>query len=203
MSYFKKLLLIPFLAVFVCVGCSSTGPDNGEMTVENYMPLAVGNSWTYRHISVDTIYGGGVDTSYRTEVIDESFQWNGHTVFKKHNVGSLSIFYWLYENGESHTYYYEEPSDTGYYVVFLSEPLTTDNEWNTSNDPGNSYTASIEDVGISISLPAGIFNNCIKVKWPGNNVYYIYAPGIGEIKRYHDEIYGNHTYELTSYTINN
>jgi len=99
-----------------------------------------------------------------------------------------------------------DPVDTGYCFSFLSEPLEVANEWNVSTDPMYSGTANVENVGVSLSVAAEVFDNCIKVAWPTDedyDCYFIYAPGVGLVKNYHDEIYGNHTYELTSYTISN
>jgi len=207
MMYFKKFFLIPMFTLLIFVGCGSddtTGPDNGDMSIENYMPLAVGNSWTHRYIDDNSlVIPDHIDTGYSTRVIDESFSWRNYTVYKKHMVGSQGIFYWLYVNGETHTYYYEEPSDTGYYFIFLSEPLEVGNEWIVSTDPMSSNTARIENVNVGISVPAGIFNNCIRVKWPGDNAYDIYAPGVGLIKSYYEDATGSSTEELTEYIINN
>ncbi len=175
MRYFKKLLLIPVLALFICVGCSSdetTGPANGEMTIENYMPLAVGNWWDYNTAAWLQ------DTTIVKMRITEDDTWNDKKIYKVDLY--YAYFNWLIYYESELRGYYGYPSDTTDYWVFLKEPIEVGNKW-CSGTIEQRDTFEIVEINKTIYVQAGIFENCIKISSTFNEVF-DYAPGVGIIR---------------------
>jgi len=65
--------------------------------------------------------------------------------------------------------------------VFLSEPFEVGTMWSRWGDD----TCQIVDVKTSLSVPAGEFQNCLKVslRTGGEEGFFYFAPGVGLVKQ--------------------
>jgi len=177
----KKLFwFLPTILIISFIGCEkgSTGPTL-EYTIGDYFPLAVGNEWVYEiKLYVDDSLES---TDTLTMTITEIQQWNGMTVYKE-----SFINYYVYFEDELRIYL-GFPSDTSIYFVLLKEPLQEGNSWyfiSGLTDPSN--IIEIEDVDINVSVPAGTFDNCIKVRLPfitPADWVWFYALEVGLVKQ--------------------
>jgi len=164
----KKVLLV---LILVIAGCSNTtGPEPTVPTIEQYYPLSIGNTWTYEYY-VDP--WEGVTT---TETISSTHNWDGVTVY------CSDVSYFTINNGVLKEWVDEQPSDAGEWWALLQEPLKVGNRWLWTNIPIYEDTLIVISTNETVGVPAGLFENCIKVITKSNSRYFIYAPDVGLVK---------------------
>ena len=168
---------IPVLILIIA--CELSTAPEVTYTVEDYFPLAVGNTWIYTE-------GGELDTVRLTG----SFNQDGKQVYRD---GLTAPHYYNYDNGKLIHWIYEHPSDTGYYWVEIAEPIEVGHEWQWTAFPMYIDTLQITAIDLTVTVGAGRFENCIKIEIPDENLYWIYAPDVGLIESYRAE--------LTSYEV--
>lgn len=178
---FTVIVLFVFLA-----GCSvkqadpSPSDDREEATVAAYLPLSVGNFWSYE--------GLGNEYATYTEKItfqkDNKYQVivdNGGTVtVNRYEVTDSSIINTLRQSE-----FYEEKNildnPVNNHTVLLQMPLNLGNTWVSE---GNTY--EIVDTMATVDVPAGTFENCLAVKITyaesDNISYYYYGIDVGMVK---------------------
>jgi len=199
----KKIILVFMLLLIACQ--SSTAPEDtpeNTYTVEDYFPLAIGNAWVYpRYLDQRTVFF--------VLDINSSYTWEGKTVYD----GYMSVYsggypeltkfdqsktsirqiedhfqhYYIYDDGSIKKWTAHKPSDSTTGQRLIKEPLEVGNEWGRSSDD-DEERLKITEVGISKSVEAGNFNDCIKVELVGSDKYWIYAPNVGLIETEYGEL---------------
>lgn len=223
MKHFKKLLLILIFVLLIFWGCEgdeATGPDNVEMTIENYYPLAIDNSWSY----IDTTTGFTWNPR-----ITGSQEYEGTILYKIIDPVPSEYMSGAWDNTDERFVGYKDNEvlslfsigeDTMVCVMYdtigtvlLKEPLEVGTEWITmiwpwhfcNWEPMQMYTFYIEKTDMHVEVPAGSFSNCIKVDILEDNAftggYFIFAPGVGLIKYKWPDWEEDHFYELQFYKI--
>jgi len=189
----KRLILVLILLLIVCQ--SSTAPEDTPEythTVEDCFPLAIGNTWKW----IDKTYLER-DTFPLFEIkIDSSYMWDGKTVYETitsyliitRQIEEYTLYYNYYDGG-IYEWEGEEPSNDGSYLLRIKEPLEVGNEWGRSSND-DEERLEITEIGISRSVEAGNFDDCIKVELVGSEKYWIYAPDVGLIETECQELWG-------------
>jgi len=181
----KKLIPLFVLLLMSCQ--SSTAPEDTpeyNYTVEDCFPLAIGNKWNWinkTHLELDTFM------LYEIK-IDSSYIWDGKTVYETitgYLIRTRQVIEWSpyynYYDGGIYEWEYEKPSNDGSYLLRIKEPLEVGNEWGKSREDDD-QRLEITEVGISRSVEAGNFDDCIKIELVGSDQYWIYAPDVGLIE---------------------
>lgn len=157
---------------------SGTLNESSE-TLSLYLPLQVGNSWTYEGI-------GNEFASYSQKVthqIDNKAQVilsSGTVTANRYEFTEDSILHTFQEHE-----FYEDKSildrPANLNAVLLKLPLEVGTSWTSES---NSY--KIIETNGTVETPAGIFKNCLAVKTvykdSGNHSINYYAKGIGMVK---------------------
>lgn len=188
--HYSKMPPIVFLIVMMLItfltGCSvidmkpAPSDNEEEKSIAAYLPLSVGNYWSYEGI-------GNEYATYTEKVThqkDKKYQVivdNGGTVTaNRYEVTDSSIV-----NTLRQPEFYEDKnildSPVNYHAVLLQSPLTLGNTWESE---GN--TCEIVDTMATVDVPAGTFENCLAIKITfvdsGNISYYYYKKGVGMVK---------------------
>lgn len=192
MNIINKILLCIFISILTFINC--------EHKAIEYWNLKVGNSWVLQNLkSLDDPPGM---LEYKCV---EKYNWEGKTVYKltvaEDNYSSPDEWFLIYTDGELRCYFDEEPSNTSDYYIFLKEPIETGKEWDYERPIRDTRTfrAKILSTNLTLLVPAGKLNNCVKVEYYDiyDKSYYYYAPKIGMVKFVGE--YEN--YELVDYNI--
>ncbi len=172
-------LLISALAaasvVVLLAGCHLFGTSRA---VENYFPLAVGNQWCW-------VLANNPADSVSIE-ISGSHPVNGITFYKFTSPGDTSFANWfVHSNGELKMYSTESdtaPADTAGkdYFVWLKEPFDSGASWPQPNDSAETLRIVANDV--TLTVPAGTFEHCVRVEASDMGSSYYYAPGVGWVR---------------------
>ncbi|WP_159426219.1 copper amine oxidase N-terminal domain-containing protein [Desulfolucanica intricata] len=148
--------------------------------VESYLPLQIGNQWSYQGI-------GNEYAQYNDQVLYRS----GNLVQLVRNNGGTRMVQ-IYEIHPNHIVcvyseaeFYSNTNILNSFSpnrneVILQSPLTEGTSWQVDGE-----TYKIEATNVTVTTPAGTFNDCLEVhSASGNNYENIkyYAPGIGLVK---------------------
>jgi len=152
----KSFLSLIIFLIFLIFSCT-TNPED-DLSIENYMPLAVGNSWTY-----------------------EDRQQSRHTWEIAYKDGSVyacsvqgTVTYWEIVDTEIHEWMKSNPNSP---EVILQEPLETGHKWPINAIPFH----IIIETDFAITLFEKTYTNCIKVMDDDSN-YRIFSPNVGIIE---------------------
>ncbi len=151
-KFFKLMLLVIF--IFAYPACSIAGDE--------IQPLAIGNYWIY---SVEMYMGDTLaPTPPMTDTVEVKgeIDWGGHTWYSFSDPS---------EEGEIH--YYRNAEDGHYQLTISPEhkdgkvelkaklPFKLNDSW---IDPSDSTRMTIEAVDETVTVPAGKFEGCYRVK---------------------------------------
>ena len=190
----KKLLAAILIAgslTFVsCQKGGTTGPGGGggggggAGTINEPLPLSVGNWWAYINYEVG---GSKGDTTRDTIRIVGTGVVNGKNVYIAVDENDTSYLY--REGGFIYIMGHEEGSpDSVYYVMkFVKVPLSTGDTWVVFSEGDSTYSFTINATAQGtedVQTPAGDFNGSMKV----------------EFKNIFSYSYGGQTYAETTYT---
>ncbi|MBN1619212.1 hypothetical protein JW890_00670 [candidate division WOR-3 bacterium] len=171
----KKLafILSTLFMVFLTSGLSS---------MEQIMPLEIGNTWNYR-FSAGTRLSGEY-----TCAITEKTEISGITVFKLTYQGILYAeeYYQLYsitEEGEVLFYGDSEHGVLSPPEIIVKYPVEENFIWKTTG-LGSPVEWEIAGLDEEITVPAGTFKcvHTVGTTQSGNKTDHWYAPGVGDIK---------------------
>ena len=201
---YKTLMVIGFAPLLVIAACNSSTEPSADSS-SNWWPMAVGNSWTY-----EEDYGGGDSYSYSKTVLERGLEMpfgSNLTLVLHQGLGvdlGDSVYY---ENSNEYlqAWYFDEYGDSSwFFITLLDYPLSVGKIWVFSED-NNYYEGYAECVSLSetVTVPAGIFENCVKIKITeeGQSDWFIHiAPDIGFVLS--SSSVGDPIEELTSYILN-
>jgi hypothetical protein len=190
-----KNVRLVFLWITLTISTISFGCGNGQT---DYFPLNEGWSWEY--IQTD------LKKDIQTKIIITTLatrELQGTKVIPRKierediSHGSIVsskkiIFVFLIKSSEHVEIFANqgltdiEPKISEKPTILLKFPIKSGNTWKNDNQD-----ASIESINEEITVPAGTFKDCIKVKFTHESALRIeniawYAPGVGLIK-YHDK----------------
>ena len=204
----KKLMwLLPLVTMIISCG--------GEEETEGYLPLAVGNQWTYDMtymmvMMVDTFQTTGTST---TEITRETVLNNNTAVLEQVTTNtwddtlivpnSVDTTYLL--ETEDHLLVYDDLDDTEP-DTSLVLPFETGNTWTVYADTMDTLTAEV--IGQeTATVPAGTYNDCWNVEYISmgqtQNNWFALDVGIVLHHMYIDEmnVLVESTKELTSFNV--
>lgn len=160
-----------------------------KISSDDFMPLSLGNSWTYKcnsEISVDTY----TKTIIKDTVLDDKDYW---------------VMEHVYQNSNNISYSYIRVDEAGRVI------LTYDGKelyvFDTNSKDGDKYTYGIYDFyvtyPVNITTELGTFNNCIDYFHDAPPIAdeeggHIIAEGVGIVRTY--GVWGIN-YNLVSYTL--
>jgi hypothetical protein len=111
----------------------------------------------------------------------------------EHGVSNSNIVYVVSESGGIYHFAIQSAKDTEpkiyFPIYYLKEPIQVGTEWKSGHTTG-----IIESVDDEVTVPAGTFKNCVRVKttFPNQEKIEWFAPGVGSIKfiyKYPDSSY--------------
>jgi hypothetical protein len=161
-----------------------------------YFPLKPGMTWTYQVVSDRGETRKIIVTDLPPREIGDT-----KLALKKWNFGGASKYY-LIGTDDSGVYRYgeqesenSEPIVTKPKVYYLKNPISNGTTWDINTKLGEdnlTVNLTIESISDSVSVPAGTFKDCLKIKHVGGNqqngasisleAYEWYAPEVGLVK---------------------
>ena len=152
-------------AAWVGTGCAkkTVRPEERQRQLSEYLPLSVGNSWTYDRVFL------GEEGEQTVQIVREE---DGFYVDDRGN--ALAV--------DAHGI-----RDPKRYL--LRYPLESGREWTTIVSVSSMERYKILDVGFRCEVPAGTFTDCVRVEgrsridaeqWMVNQI--TFAPGVGMVR---------------------
>jgi hypothetical protein len=198
----KVITLASLLFVMVFVGGCGKGSDS-------YYPLDEGRTWEYQFSASSMLGPGGTQKIVITNLPDRELAGKKVTP-QKVDVGGVSTFSFILEDANGICEYASqergapEPEIKPNPSYILRNPVKAGTTWQEQtrthilqeNVPFT-LTSTIEGTDETITVPAGTFKSCVKVKGSGNaqkklgilgdaqitvEQYTWFAPGVGMIK---------------------
>lgn len=183
-NYIKKQLIfsLTLLLGFVLISCEKEDNDNNQ-AINNFSFLKAGNYWTYKM----TIDGKNApsDIAYKIQSTDE----NGYyTLLFTATSGVSHTDYVWYANSDF--FADETGSVADYWFPLFYKNNNVGKKWSSPVEDEDLGKINREILSISenVTVPAGTFSNCIKVKEifiKDSKVinYYFVSPQVGIIKK--------------------
>ncbi len=180
----KKLLAV---AVVLVTACSKQATEPGGGTIDNPVPLAVGNYWAYLNYS--TL---GSDTTRDTLRIVGTGRVNGHEAFAVLWDDENDTSY-VYRDGDYIYIFDQDGSQEGILIRFVKVPLSEGDTWTvySESDSSDVITATVTGM-VDIVVPAGRFEQAAEVRWmeirthatyaDTSYEYYYFANDVGMVK---------------------
>jgi hypothetical protein len=180
-------------ALLLAVSLFMPGHVRCDELCESYFPLKQGMRWEY---NVTSDQGGTkklliTNLAPRevngTKVTPRKWELGGTTFFELMKKDDTGIYRFAEQLGEN-----APPSLITPIECHLKFPVALDNSWNMATKVGNStvnLSLTIESVADEVTVPAGTFKDCLKIKQVGENDagtavmgYEWYAPKVGVVK---------------------
>jgi hypothetical protein len=205
-------------ALLLCLALLAPGNARADELGESYFPLKTGMRWEY---SLSTEKG---DTKKliitnlaprevnQKSVTPRKWEIGGSTVIEFMEKDDSGIYRYAEQVGENATPAMVTPKE-----CHLRFPITQGNSWNMTAKLGNitlPISLTVESVSDEVTVPAGTFKDCLKIKQVGENeagvavtAYEWYAPKVGVVKsmvaikkKAKDETVSEHrVYQLVSF----
>lgn len=169
------------LFAFLLISCENGNNDNNQ-SVSKFQFLKTGNTWTYK-MTIDG-KNGPSDVIYNIQSIDDE----GYCVIKFTAGNNDHTDYRWYANSDF--FADESGSENDYWFPLFYKNSTVGKKWTSLVDDDDSGIINREVISITenVSVAAGAFSNCIKVKETFQkdskiiNYYYV-SPQAGIIKK--------------------
>ncbi len=138
-----------------------TGCDSGDMSVSDW-PVRVGAWWSYQRTTRDVGYAE-VDT-YTVRVVKHVSVLGGHSAYLFVEEPSGETDWFTIIDGEVRNYDML-PAAGLPYLVFMKDPIREGTTWTYNiGDGGPSYQARITQTCVSVQVPAGNLQGCIRME---------------------------------------
>ena len=179
-------IVIGMLITMSC-GSNATGPSGGQSN--NWWPMDKGNTWTFwaeGDTVILTVQETGISMPFGTSIFLLT-------------TNSSDTLYWENSSDILRQWYLEEGDSTYSSVTFLEFPLSVGKTW-TFDSEANAHCVALDT---TITVPAGTFTNCAKIKVIEDEEYisyYYYHLGTGLIMGHN--ITGDRWTELISFSLN-
>lgn len=179
------LALLPLLAAPAVQGADSA---------DSYFPLKQGISWTYEIVSDQHPTQEVTVTNLTPREIKGT-----KVTLRKSQAGGPARYYLVGSDDYGIFRFGEQKSETAEPEVitpkdyYIKNPATTGTNWDTTAKMGSDQVTikvTIEGTSDSVSVPAGTYKECLKIKHVGGNqdksltleAYEWYAPEVGLVK---------------------
>jgi hypothetical protein len=182
----------------ILVLCSLLQVSNmyGSDDTVKYYPLKPGMTWTYSLLSdkspTRTITVTNLPPREINGVTLTPRKWDKGGASNYYLVGTDNFGVYRYGEAKSET---DEPLISQPKVYYLKDPVNKGTTWDIKTKLGDddlTVNLSIESVNDAVKVPAGSYQDCLKVKHAGGNqqngsavsleAYEWYAPGVGLVK---------------------
>lgn len=201
----KLVWLLPVIALII--GCG------GDEDANDYLPIAVGNSWTYdmvyQTILGDTTEYTGIST---TEITRETTLNNNIAVLEQvttmlwdDTTMANSVDTTYIQTTDDYLLIYDDLADTEP-DTSLVLPIEQGNTWTVYADTADTMTAEVIEQ-VNITVPAGAYTNCWNIQYTslGQIQDNWLALDVGIVKHHMQMLQQtmliDFTKELTSYTV--
>ena len=173
--------------ISACIFGSDDNKETSDREPAEYLPLAPGNYWR-----LTAIQGTYVRWLVGDANTIDGVEWYDMTL--RTTVGGneiTSIPGRLAHDGDS-----VRIDLDGTLGVLLKKPLETNTSWIDGRG-----TNRIIEIGVSVTTPAGVFEDVIAVETetPLTTETYFYAPGVGPVQAVIQSDYGTFTFKLETY----
>lgn len=179
------LALLPLLAAHTVQGAESG---------DTYFPLKPGMSWTYEIVSDKHPTQKVVVTNLPSREVKGT-----KVTLRKSEAGGPARFYLVGSDDKGIFRFGEQKSETAEPEIitprdyYIRNPATTGTTWDTTAKMGPeevNINLTIESTSDSVTVPAGTYKDCLKIKHVGGNkdksltveAYEWYAPEVGLVK---------------------
>ncbi len=168
-------------------------PGRCDELGESYYPLKAGLRWEYIVISDQGVTKKLLITNLAPrevqgkKVTPRKWDEGGHVFIEFMEKDGSGIYRYAEQLGEGGTPTLVTPKE-----CHLKFPITEGNNWNMTTKMGNStlnVAFTIESVSEDVTVPAGTFQDCLKIKQTGSDDagaslmgYEWYAPKVGIVK---------------------
>lgn len=216
-------LAIPFAALLL-LGCGddSTGP--GEPGEDDWLPLAVGNSWNYSTEGLMVSEGDSTDIEgvFEREITCKVSHQQGFDVWELESMLEMTFHpregssYTVTDTSYSYVYLddtelrlYEDTITTEYQLMLML-PLEVGDTWYPFPDD-TTVVREVMSISASVTVPAGSFTGCSHVRdtdstAPESESAIYFARGVGSLREVTDDIDEQNSLYiesvLVSYTVN-
>lgn len=147
-----------------------------EMTVENYMPIEVGNWYSFRNLYEGYVDGSPMDDllGYGASPVTSYFYYEYTDIVESTRHGTLCEVTYGIDGSEDTDHFYRRVAEGEFSAldgqndqvveILLQEPLEVGHSWITQSRSGDhiSYTNTIVSINEDVSVPLGTFT-CIHV----------------------------------------
>jgi len=180
-------------ALLLVVSLFTPGQGRGDELSEAYFPLKEGMRWEYNVISDQGATKKLLITNLAprevkgAKVTPRKWELGGTTFIELMKKDDSGIYRYAEQPGEN-----APPSLITPIECHLKFPIAQGNSWNMVTKVGNStlsVSLTIESVSDEVKVPAGTFQDCLKIKQVGENDagtsvmgYEWYAPKAGVVK---------------------
>jgi hypothetical protein len=207
-------------AVLIALSLVLPGSVRCDELSESYYPLKEGMRWEYLVISSTSDTKKLIITNLAPQevqgkkVTPRKWDLGGHIFIEFMEKDSAGVYRYAEQIGEKGAPTLVTPKE-----CHLRFPVSEGNSWNMSTKMGNStlnVTFTIESVSENVTVPAGTYKDCLKIKQAGGNDagasvmgYEWYAPKVGIVKslvtikqksKDGNIVSDNRTYQLQSFT---
>jgi hypothetical protein len=183
------------IVIAMLLGLSLLVPGNArcDELSESYYPLKEGLRWGYivlsdksatKTLTITNLAPRDVDGK---KVTPRKWDLGGHSFIEFMQKDDAGIYRYAEQTGEKGSPNLITPKE-----CHLKFPITDGNSWNMITKVGNStvnVTLTIESVSENVTVPAGTYKDCLKIKQVGTNDagasilgYEWYAPKVGIVK---------------------
>ena len=210
----KKYLLVLLILSFVVFGLAAF-----IQAEEDYYPLQIGNYWVFKSIPL-----GDSERETRTTKtsVDSTDVWENIEYFRVNRITlgtERTSFSWYRKDAEGNVAVYafgstpDISSARAFFetprIIFPKDAISLGNSWESTSRNNNVFY-KVESVSEKVTVPAGTFDSCIKLRRTTinsdgdtlsvNQDYY--APGIGNVLSVSESRRrGSERMELSEYSV--
>jgi hypothetical protein len=180
-------------ALLLALSLVTPGQGRCDELGESYFPLKPGMRWEYTVTSDQGQPLKLIITNLAprevngVKLVPRQWELGGSTFIELMKKDDTGIYRYAEQKGEN-----APPSLVTPIEYHLKFPIALDNSWNMATKVGNStvnVSLTIESVSDEVTVPAGTFKDCLKIKQVGENDagtsvmgYEWYAPKVGVVK---------------------
>jgi hypothetical protein len=180
MKYFPIFLFCPLFTIFT--GCFKDNNPAQIYPIEDYLPLKVGNWWKYVEVTTG-------DTIIREITKCDTFEGNLYYHVSRED-SSYGGFFFCFDGQIGWEPGVQIISDDTGPDILLKEPIESGARWSADVFPFDDDTLIIAEIKSQTSVPSGVFENCVMVRWEDTpDVYFCcsaygwdFAPDVGIIR---------------------
>ena len=156
----KAKVILVTVMMLLWVGCSDNDTTKPTVNDEPFTFLKVGNEWEYEN------FGGMPEDIWKIKIVSEN---NGYYILEYDDDESDNAIW--YSNGD---YWKTFNDDASIGITMLYKNCYVGQRWDTTASNGyatSKVTKEVLSISEKVTVPAGTFTRCIKVKVEENTKY--------------------------------